>query len=152
FLSLRAKTRAVIITAVAAVATLGLAGCDQNPPATKEAKAPNATAAANLPKAHLEKLKWSDAPMPAPQTQFQDAEGKAHTLSDFAGKVLVVNFWATWCGPCVEEMPTLDRLQATLGGDSFAVVAISQDREGLKVAAPFAKENGWKNIALYVEP
>ena len=151
FLGLRVQIRAVIITALAAVATLGLANCDQKPQAAKQdAAAPQAGAPA--PKVHLEKLKIHDTPQQAAQTPFQDAEGKTHTLADFAGKVVLVNFWATWCAPCVEEMPTLDKLQASLGGDSFAVVAISQDKEGLKLAQPFAKEQGWKNIVLYVEP
>lgn len=147
FLGLRAKTRAVIITAVAAVATLGLTGCDQKPQEAKQ-EAP----AAATPKLNISKMKWHEAPQAAAATPFQDADGKTLTLADFAGKVVVVNFWATWCAPCVEEMPTLDKLQATLGGENFAVVAISQDKEGLKVAQPFAKEQDWKNLPLYVEP
>ena len=152
FLGLRAKTRAVIITALAAVATLGLASCDQKPEAAKQDAAPQATAQAGKTKLNLDKLKWADAPQPAAVTPFQDADGKTLTLANFAGKVVLVNFWATWCAPCVEEMPTLDKLQATLGGENFAVVAISQDRDGLTVAQPFAKEQGWKNLPLYVEP
>ena len=64
---------------------------------------------------------------------------------------MVVNFWATWCAPCVKEMPTLDALQAKLGGPGFEVLTISQDREGAKVAKPFVEKNQWKNLALYVE-
>ncbi len=158
FLGFRPKTRAVIITALAALATLGLGACDQKPQEAKQT-APAAQTAAQTrapttpsPKLHLDKLKRHEDPQPAAATTFQDADGKDHTLADFKGKVLLVNFWATWCAPCVEEMPTLDKLQASLGGDNFAVLAISQDKDGAKVAAPFAKEQGWKNIALYVEP
>jgi thiol-disulfide isomerase/thioredoxin len=96
---------------------------------------------------------WHPKPLPGPLTTvMQDAKGADATLAAFAGKVLVVNFWATWCAPCIKEMPTLDALQAKLGGPGFQVLAVSQDREGLKVAQPFVEKNGWKNIALYVEP
>ena len=97
-------------------------------------------------------ITWHDAPRPLPTTVFKDGADADQILSNFAGKVLVVNFWATWCAPCVKEMPTLDALQAQLGGPTFQVLAISQDREGVRVAKPFAEKNEWKNLALYVEP
>ena len=93
-----------------------------------------------------------DAPRDAPATVFTDAADADKTLADFKGKALVVNFWATWCAPCVKEMPTLDALQAQMGGDTFQVLTISQDREGAKVAQPFVEKNGWKNLGLYTEP
>ena len=94
---------------------------------------------------------WHEPPKPLPATVFKDASDADQTLDKFGGKVLVVNFWATWCAPCVKEMPTLDALQAKLGGPNFQVMAISQDREGAKVAQPFAVKQGWKNLAFYVE-
>ena len=94
---------------------------------------------------------WHESPKPLPATVFKDAADADQTLDKFGGKVLVVNFWATWCAPCVKEMPTLDALQAKLGGPNFQVMAISQDREGAKVAQPFAEKQGWKNLAFYVE-
>ncbi|MFP3386636.1 TlpA family protein disulfide reductase, partial [Tritonibacter sp. SIMBA_163] len=54
----------------------------------------------------------ADEPYPAPQTAFQTRDGETVTLADFKGRVVLLNFWATWCAPCVEEMPTLDALQA----------------------------------------
>lgn len=94
---------------------------------------------------------WHEKPMDAPATVFKDAGDMNKSLKDFGGKVLIVNFWATWCAPCVKEMPALDRLQAKLGGKDFQVVAINQERGGARVAKPFAEKQGWK-LALYVDP
>ena len=66
-------------------------------------------------------------PGPPPGTVFTDAQGKPVTLADFKGQVLVVNLWATWCGPCVNEMPTLAKLQASYAGMPVKVVAVSVD-------------------------
>ena len=93
---------------------------------------------------------WHEKPMPAPATVFKDANDADKTLTDFAGKVLIVNFWATWCAPCVKEMPALDRLNAKLGGKDFQVVAINQERNGPKVAKPFAEKQGWK-LPVYLD-
>lgn len=79
----------------------------------------------------------SKAPAPAPGASFTDANGAVRTLADYRDKVVLLNFWATWCGPCVREMPSLDRLQAKLGGDAFTVLALSEDRRGWEVMAPF---------------
>ena len=62
-----------------------------------------------------------------PNLPFQDGSGRQRTLAEFRGKVVLLNIWATWCAPCREEMPALDRLQAKLGGPEFEVVALSID-------------------------
>lgn len=65
--------------------------------------------------------------VPAPPFELLDLDQRAHRLADFAGQVVVLNFWATWCPPCVEEMPSLQRLQDLLGEDGLKVVAVSVD-------------------------
>jgi len=61
----------------------------------------------------------------APMLALQDLEGRAHRLEDYRGKVVLVNFWATWCEPCREEMPSMNRLRAALAGQPFAVLAVN---------------------------
>jgi thiol-disulfide isomerase/thioredoxin len=90
-------------------------------------------------------------PRPAPQVAFADAAGKTLTLADFAGKLLLVNLWATWCSPCRHEMPSLERLQTRLG-DRLTVLAISQDMGGAKVVAPFVAKLGLKAVKTYLDP
>jgi thiol-disulfide isomerase/thioredoxin len=80
-----------------------------------------------------------------------DANGKPTSLADFRGRVVLLNFWATWCGPCVAEMPSLDRLEAALGGEDFIVVAVSEDRNPA-VVEPFFAEHQIGHLAQYHDP
>ena len=92
-----------------------------------------------------------DEPLKAPAGRFSDADGEALELGDFAGRALVVNFWATWCAPCVREMPSLDRLQAETAEDGVAVLAISNDRGGLNQVLPFFAERDLKHLEIYID-
>jgi len=90
---------------------------------------------------------------PVPDVTFLDGNGNVVAASDFNGKVLLLNFWATWCPPCIREMPALDRLQAEMGSDDFTVVAISADAGGKAVAGPFLRDKlGLTNLDLYLDP
>ena len=86
-----------------------------------------------------------------PELAFEDVNGKPHTLADFRGKFVLLNIWATWCAPCREEMPALDRLQAQMAGERFQVVALSVDQQGLPIAQKFYTETGIKALALYID-
>jgi len=94
----------------------------------------------------------ADRTEPAPKITFSDAAGNTLRLADFKGKVVLVNLWATWCAPCVKEMPALDRLQAKLGGPDFAVLALSIDREGLAKVQPFFTQNKIAALSAYLDP
>jgi thiol-disulfide isomerase/thioredoxin len=75
----------------------------------------------------MKSLVVDDAPSPAPATPFLDGAGKPHTLAEFKGKAVIVNLWATWCAPCVQERPTLAKLAQASAGQPLAVVPISLD-------------------------
>ena len=86
---------------------------------------------------------------PVPEVTFLDADGNERSLSDFQGRVVVLNLWATWCAPCRKEMPSLDRLEAALGGVDFEVVALAVDRGQLGKIEDFYQEVGIENLAIY---
>lgn len=86
---------------------------------------------------------------PVPEVTFLDADGNERSLSDFQGRVVVLNLWATWCAPCRKEMPSLDRLQATLGGDDFEVIALAVDRGNLSKVLAFYQDVGIGNLEVY---
>jgi len=87
-----------------------------------------------------------------PSVQFLDGARQPVDFSRFRGKVVLANFWATWCSPCAYEVPALDRLQAEMGGDRFAVVAIALDTAGLEAVAPFFLRQGLTHLAIYLDP
>ena len=92
-----------------------------------------------------------DAPKNIADIRFEDENGKAFALSDFPGKVVLLNIWATWCGPCRREMPSLDRLEAQLGGADFQVVPLSIDRAGVAVVRKFYTEVGLNVLPIYID-
>lgn len=86
------------------------------------------------------------------QLSFNDGDGKPMTLADTGGKPRLVNLWATWCAPCREEMPALDKLQAERGGDDFEVVAISVDHGSDEKPRAFFEEIGLGHLGFYHDP
>jgi thiol-disulfide isomerase/thioredoxin len=91
-----------------------------------------------------------DPPLPAPGDPFKDSAGKELHLSDFRGKLVLLNIWATWCAPCRAEMPSLDRLQAKLGGEGFMVLPVSLDRGGGPAVAVYYGQHDITHLGVYL--
>jgi thiol-disulfide isomerase/thioredoxin len=90
-------------------------------------------------------------PQPAPEISFTDMAGSMAGLSDFKGKFVVLNLWATWCQPCLREMPSLALLQARLG-PALTVLAVSEDRGATVSVRPFLDKHGLDKLKVYLDP
>ena len=91
-------------------------------------------------------------PIRVPDLVFQDGSGKVLRLSDWNGRTVLFNLWATWCVPCRKEMPALDELQAKLGGPDFEVVAVNIDTRDTEKPRVWLKEVGIERLAYYADP
>jgi thiol-disulfide isomerase/thioredoxin len=107
---------------------------------------------AGLNKGPMAPLLVRPQPLDVPPIEFADGEGATKSLADFKGKVVLLNIWASWCVPCREEMPALDKLEQELGGKDFAVVAVNIDKGGPETAKSFLAETGATHIGLYTDP
>lgn len=134
-LSVRSSIALILVTL--------LAGCDKQQP-----KAPQGTVAETSES--IGKVDIANAGKQAPAVPFANPEGGPATLATFRGKPLMVNLWATWCGPCVREMPTLDALAQREAG-RFQTIVVSQDLQGQSVVAPFFAKRGFKTLKPYVD-
>ena len=94
-------------------------------------------------------LTMATSPLRLPDLAFEDADGKPRKLSDFRGKTVLVNLWATWCVPCRKEMPALDSLQTKLGGKDFEVVAINIDTRDAEKPKNFLKDGNLTKLAYF---
>jgi thiol-disulfide isomerase/thioredoxin len=94
----------------------------------------------------------TDPPAPVPDIVFITADGTEHHLRDFFGHGMVVNLWATWCVPCVAEMPALAALSQTLAPDDIAVLPLSSDRGGASVVQNFFRDHGITGLPVLLDP
>jgi thiol-disulfide isomerase/thioredoxin len=92
------------------------------------------------------------SPLKVPNLVFTDGAGKRMTLADFKGRTVLLNLWATWCVPCRKEMPTLDAVQAKLGGPNFQVVAVNIDTRDPGKPKQFLQDIGVHSLAYYADP
>ena len=114
-----------------------------------------ATAEAEISKAlitgSMARFKLTRPPKPMPDLEFLDADNKPVRLADFTGQARLINLWATWCAPCVKEMPSLDRLQANMPRDRFTILPISLDGPTKAKVAPFYKERDLSNLPIFYD-
>jgi len=96
-------------------------------------------------------LTMATAPLRLPDLTFEDANGKPKKLSDWRGKTVLLNLWATWCVPCRKEMPALDSLQTRLGGKDFDVVAINIDTRDPEKPKNFLKEANLTKLSYFTD-
>jgi len=104
---------------------------------------------------HLEDLSAlvpTDPPAPPPAASFTDAAGAKHGFGDFAGKVVVVNFWATWCQPCVAELPSLAALARRGSADGIVVLPLSSDRGGAEAVRHYYATHGIEGLGVWLDP
>lgn len=85
--------------------------------------------------------KWAQKGAPAPDFTLPDLNGTRVSLADFRGKVILLNIWATWCLPCVEEMPSMEKLHREMQGEDFIILAVSIDNAGTEVVIPFVEKH-----------
>lgn len=152
------SSRALMILLLPAI----LAACDRQSRSPEQANAQASGEVVAAPGAQKKdgafdyRLDRSKAGTPAPDFAFLDPAGGERTLQDFAGRPLLVNLWATWCTPCVAEMPTLDRIAAAQEdkskGRGLAVLTISQDNQGLDAVKPFFAKHKLPHLTGYADP
>ena len=122
-----------------------LAGCDREKAAAPQGEPAPAAA---YPTGRLDR---SHAGTPAPAVAFEDPHGRPARIADFRGRPVLVNLWATWCGPCVVEMPSLDAL-AVREGETLAVLALSQDMAGRAKVTDFFAARDFRRLEPYLDP
>jgi len=148
----------LVIATVAVGGLVGFAalyglGLKREPAGDPACRAAVATAQKIAPLAHGEvaALTMASAPLKLPDLTFEDADGKPKKLSDFRGKTLLVNLWATWCVPCRKEMPALDQLQTKLSGPDFEVVAINIDTRDPEKPKNFLKDANLTRLGYFTD-
>jgi thiol-disulfide isomerase/thioredoxin len=128
---------------------------NERPPAPESASGPGRAAGPGrnpLSTGAMTTFVFKEAPAPLPDIGFLNGNGEPVSLKDWRGKLVLLNLWATWCAPCREEMPALDRLQGALGSDRFEVVALAVDKAGLEGARKFLKETKVERLKLFADP
>jgi thiol-disulfide isomerase/thioredoxin len=152
------KTNGARRIAILALAGVGLAAAGGFY-ATRGASGNNSCAAARVTADRLQPLasgevaalRIFDDPAPAPNLVFFADGGAPRKLADFKGKTVLVNLWATWCIPCRQEMPALDKLEGALGSAKFQVVAINIDQRNPDKPRAFLQEVGIKHLAYFYD-
>jgi thiol-disulfide isomerase/thioredoxin len=156
--TLRIVLAAALLGAAAGFAAVyGIGGLSRNGAATEadlacKGSVERARALVPFSRGEVAAFSAAEKPRRLPELSFTNAESKPVTLSDFRGRVALVNLWATWCVPCRKEMPALDELEHKLGGADFSVVAINIDTGDRSKPKKFLGEIGVKHLAYFEDP
>ena len=137
------RTRLVLIL-VASIAAIGI-------PAVLYEMRVRDVHASGAPPAILDKMHLVEGTPPAPAVTFYDAEGKALSLNDFRGRYVLVNLWATWCGPCINELPSLVRLQAQLPQDQITVLPLDLEKHDAQKVAEFLERTKIEGLPIFID-
>ena len=128
-----------------------LAGCGPTETPAPQAKIePQSPQAAAFPQPSEDRVDRSYAGTPAPDSLFQDPAGEPASIPQFAGKAVLLNLWATWCAPCVVEMPTLDAL--AVRDKNIVVLAVSQERNGQDAVPAFFAKRDFRKLEPNIDP
>jgi thiol-disulfide isomerase/thioredoxin len=119
---------------------------------TANAAAADMSGVEALREGDMRKLLFHETPLAAGVSSFTTPEGEARSLSDYRGKYVLLNFWATWCAPCRKEMPMLDALQSEFGGEAFEVVTVATGRNSVPGIRRFFEEIGVENLPILLDP
>ncbi len=144
------ELRVVIALLLGLAATLS-AGCARDNDAASQGNEVAAAPSSNAVTPVTGRLDRSHAGTPAPTFTFQDENGQATSMAAFRGKPTLVNLWATWCAPCIVEMPSLDAL-AGREGDALNIVALSQDLDGRDQVTRFFGERNFRHLEANLDP
>ena len=154
--SVRAVAPAVAVIGVAAAAllyvTIGSGGKETAEAQACAANAAQRAAVDHAAKGEVAALAVAKHSKPVTPLVFSGPDGQPETLDAFKGRVVLLNLWATWCVPCRQEMPALDRLEAKVGGPDFQVVAINIDTTRLDKPKAFLNEVGVRSLPFYSDP
>jgi thiol-disulfide isomerase/thioredoxin len=105
----------------------------------------------HAPPASLSRLVFEKTPSTVAEVAFSDAQGGRHTLKEFRGRYVLLNLWATWCGPCVKELPALAKLKSSLGGAGMEVVAVNVGRSSADETARFLTDHHAEALTPYLD-
>lgn len=165
FIAAAALALGVIAGAITVYWTAGQSGNGQNATkiAEEEAKIAKATAACTMTEAtrtqmkdaasgELAAMRIANKPVPLTHLGFKLADGNDTSINDWNDRVVLLNIWATWCGPCREEMPDLAKLQEEYGGENFEVLALNVDRNGGDKPQEFLESIKATALSLYLDP
>lgn len=139
------KSKGLIAAGILAAMAAFLVFSPGGDPETQESALPP------RPSAELAPFEWHEAPAALPNLAFTSADGEVTNLTDLNGRYVLINLWATWCAPCLREMPMLDRLAAEASGPGLKVIALNQDRAGLEAALPYWQDKDFSTLEMYLD-